>query len=501
MIQDARYMIKGQSLVEILVSIGIIAIVGASIIGAISAIMRVNLETKNAQVASGLIKKTIDEAKGLAESDWSKIYNLSPKGAGSQFYPAASGATLTILSGATTTIIGAKEFTYWFSVENTNRTKCGLGDITTSATTSCSTTEGAGESEIYEDPFTQKITTYVSWQSGSHQITVTQYISRKRNLSFLQTDWSGGYGQEIFATTTSGTIVNNKFSTSTNVSYSDSGKLIVTSPSSNGFLISSTYDTFSSKTGFNTIMWQGTKPSGTNVKFQIAVSDSSDGPWSYSGPDDSVYTYYTPTDKNQPIMINPRYHNQKRYLRYKVFLMPGSGAETGTGPIDSTNRWAWNDNIGWIDFGYSSGDVHVNDTDLTGYAWNNNAKEIVLNCATTPIGSVCNDSDFKVARNSTTGVLSGWAWSDDYGWISFNSANNPTPITCDPSDGYGAGEYCVTVSTSTGVFSGWAWNDNLGWISFNCADPGLCASSDYKVSVATASSTPEISDISINWSP
>jgi len=88
--------------------------------------------------------------------------------------------------------------------------------------------------------------------------------------------------------------------------------------------------------------------------------------------------------------------------------------------------------------------------------------------------------------------LSGWAWNDDYGWISFNCSD---PGLCATSN------YKVTVSTSTGVFSGWAWNDNLGWISFNCADPGLCASSDYKVSVATASSTPEISDISINWSP
>jgi len=488
-----KILIKGQSLVEILISIGIIAIVGASITGAIATMMRVNLETKNAQVASGLIKRIMDEAKGLAESDWSKIYNLSPKGAGSQFYPTASGTTLTILSGATTTIIEAKEFTYWFSVENVNRTKCGLGDITALATTSCPTTEGASESEIYEDPFTQKITGYVSWQPGSHQITATQYISRKRNLSFLQTDWSGDYGQEIFATTTSGAIVNNKFSTSTNVSYSDSGKLIVISPSSNGSLISSTYDTFSTKTGFNTIMWQGTKPSGTNVKFQIAASDSSDGPWSYAGPDGSSGSYYAPTDKNYPCALNPRFTNTQRYIRYKAILQPNSGeAGESTGPIDSTDRWAWNDSIGWIDFGYSSGDVNVNENDLTGYAWNNNAKEIVLNCATTPIGSVCGTSNFKVSRNSTTGVLSGWAWNDDYGWISFNCSD---PGVCGTSD------YKVTVSTSTGIFSGWAWNDYIGWISFNCADPGLCGTSDYKVRTASATGTPEITDISINWSP
>jgi len=88
-----------------------------------------------------------------------------------------------------------------------------------------------------------------------------------------------------------------------------------------GNLISSIFDTgVSSGVAINTIMWQGNKPSGTNVKFQIASSNNSSGPWSYLGPDGSDTTYYTPTDANMPVQINLAHHNNKRYFRYKIFL-------------------------------------------------------------------------------------------------------------------------------------------------------------------------------------
>jgi hypothetical protein len=86
-------------------------------------------------------------------------------------------------------------------------------------------------------------------------------------------------------------------------------------------LISSVFDTgVASGTALNTIMWQGSKPAGTSVKFQIASSNSSGGPWSYLGPDGSGTTYYSPSDAGIPAQINLSYHNGYRYFRYKVFL-------------------------------------------------------------------------------------------------------------------------------------------------------------------------------------
>lgn len=139
--------------------------------------------------------------------------------------------------------------------------------------------------------------------------------------------------------------------------------------------------------------------------------------------------------------------------------------------IDSTYRYAWNDVIGWIDF-YSTGNVNVTSTQLTGYA-NSSVGYIALDCATSPNGDICATSNFKVS-NDGSGNLSGWAWNDAIGWISFDSATATSSYV-----------YQVSVSPSTGYFSGWAWNDVIGWISFNCLDTNICGTSNYKVKTST----------------
>ena len=50
--------------------------------------------------------------------------------------------------------------------------------------------------------------------------------------------------------------------------------------------------------------------------------------------------------------------------------------------IDATYKYAWNDVIGWIDF-YSTGNVNVSSTQLTGYA-TSSVGFIALDCATSP---------------------------------------------------------------------------------------------------------------------
>ena len=59
--------------------------------------------------------------------------------------------------------------------------------------------------------------------------------------------------------------------------------------------------------------------------------------------------------------------------------------------------------------------------------------------------------------------VTGWGWSDGTGWISFNCANTNSCATSN---------YKVTFSTTTttGTFSGYAWSDGIGWISFGAGD-------------------------------
>jgi hypothetical protein len=140
-------------------------------------------------------------------------------------------------------------------------------------------------------------------------------------------------------------------------------------------------------------------------------------------------------------------------------LIPLHVAHAGTTNISATttDHWAWDDAIGWIDF-YNTQSIIVSSQQLTGYA-SSSIGDFSLDCATARGGSVCSSSTYKVA-NDGNGVLSGWGWNDAVGWVSFN---------------YG-------VYITSGEFHGYAWNDAIGWISFNCAELGTCSgSSTYRV--------------------
>ncbi len=209
--------ISGQSLVEILIAIGI----GAILIGAATAtiipVLRSNLETRTVQVAGSLSQEYLDNIQSLAEFNWLKIYNPPvAKGPSSQFYLTATSTTYEILSGSTSTIAEGRTFTRYFSIENVNRNSCGSGDITADIAGGC--VSGPGSVGVIEDPSTQKITSVVSWTTGGSlggSINKVQYFTRSQNKVFVQTDWSGGTGQEGPIT-----AENSKFASSTNINYS-----------------------------------------------------------------------------------------------------------------------------------------------------------------------------------------------------------------------------------------------------------------------------------------
>lgn len=124
-------------------------------------------------------------------------------------------------------------------------------------------------------------------------------------------------------------------------------------------------------------------------------------------------------------------------------------ASAATGTIDSVYKYAWSENIGWINFGVPSSTVSVTDTGLDGYAWSSNYGWLNLNATT---------SGARVQNNSE-GVLSGYAWGEQVGWIDFSS---------------------VTINYA-GEFTGYASGTFTGRISFNCSNTSSCSSSDFKV--------------------
>ena len=123
-----------------------------------------------------------------------------------------------------------------------------------------------------------------------------------------------------------------------------------------------------------------------------------------------------------------------------ISLAVGSGvalaSETnGTIPDD---RYAWGENMGWVNFGCDNCSVAVTDSAVTGYAWNENYGWINLSPTN---GGITNNSE---------GNLGGDAWAEGLGWISFDDV----------------------VINSSGEFTGTAGavNTAAGRISFDCTN-------------------------------
>ncbi len=109
-----------------------------------------------------------------------------------------------------------------------------------------------------------------------------------------------------------------------------------------GDLTSSVFDTgVAEGAALNIVMWQGIKPAGTNVKFQIASSDAPGGPWTFVGPDNSPTAYYIPAGPDAPAELDRDDHTNKRYFRYKVFLEANVAGDAAPTIDDIIINWSY----------------------------------------------------------------------------------------------------------------------------------------------------------------
>ena len=139
-------------------------------------------------------------------------------------------------------------------------------------------------------------------------------------------------------------------------------------------------------------------------------------------------------------------------------LLNGVNINTPT----NLNRYAYGENIGWVDFNPTGGGMQVGDDGLTGYAWGENVGWIDLSSDANPPYSGTHWG----VNNSTSGCtsgyscLSGYAYGENVGWVDFD------PV-------YSGTHYGVKIDTATGAFSGYAYGENIGWVSFNGTGYGV----------------------------
>ncbi len=98
-----------------------------------------------------------------------------------------------------------------------------------------------------------------------------------------------------------------------------------------GELTSRVFDTGTEGAAYNSVMWEGTLPANTKVRFQLATSDCANGAadyptcsaesWNFIGGEScSSSAYYEPlVDEAMEIGCFAN-HNNKRYFRYKAVL-------------------------------------------------------------------------------------------------------------------------------------------------------------------------------------
>jgi|GEM_PF-5385377 len=101
-----------------------------------------------------------------------------------------------------------------------------------------------------------------------------------------------------------------------------------------GSLTSDVIDTASTNgVAPNSIYFEGSMPVNTSVTFQFAASNSPSGPWSYVAWNPSTLgcdtsSFYAPIGALSQVEIKAACHNNKRYLRYKVYLSTTDNAVT-----------------------------------------------------------------------------------------------------------------------------------------------------------------------------
>ena len=130
--------------------------------------------------------------------------------------------------------------------------------------------------------------------------------------------------------------------------------------------------------------------------------------------------------------------------------------------IDPTNKWAWGENLGWMnwhDAGGGGDGVIVGTSFLSGLIWGENLGWINVGDGTPTDGAQyanINGSDFGVNIDPGSGELSGMAWGENAGWINFDTT------------GLGADRARIDIIASR--FRGYAWGENIGWINLDDGD-------------------------------
>lgn len=190
--------IRGQSLVEILIAVGVSATLIGSVVSTYVVSLNSNANARLSAIGTELAQETFDNVKAISEAEWSTIYNVTK---GSPYHLSLGAQTFTLAAGSENITVDDVVYTRSLVIDNTLRG--GGGDIVSVGGV--------------DDPSTQRVTVTVTWigTGSQRQTKMSGYVSRTKNISIRLTNWDSGPGNVgPFVSQTTG------YSESDNVDYS-----------------------------------------------------------------------------------------------------------------------------------------------------------------------------------------------------------------------------------------------------------------------------------------
>jgi type II secretory pathway pseudopilin PulG len=172
--------LAGALLLELLVVIGVFAILVPIVAQIIIVSLNVNKVSIENAIALNLIDEVISATENTAFSSWNDIYNLT-KNTSAHYYPLMSLGAWTVASGDEVVNVNGNNYTRYFTVSNVCR-DASNNIINDSNVPPC--VGGLGD-----DPSVQRIIITVNWNDRT--ISKNTYVMRWHNQACYQTDWTG----------------------------------------------------------------------------------------------------------------------------------------------------------------------------------------------------------------------------------------------------------------------------------------------------------------------
>lgn len=178
-----RHNIKksGSLLLELLIVIGVVAIVVPLVAQIVVSSLNMNKWTMENKIATSLVDEELKAIDSVSFEKWQNIYSKI-KLSTAHYYTVNSGGAWSLSLGDESLVVNSLNYTRYFTISNVCRDDITGSVIVASSTSPCTT----GNSD---DPSTQKITVTVNWQNGT--LSKDYYLTRWRNKICAQTSWSG----------------------------------------------------------------------------------------------------------------------------------------------------------------------------------------------------------------------------------------------------------------------------------------------------------------------